>query len=171
MTVNFTLMGTMHLRLLTLKDMIFWDSREVRAQECRMRAITNDPTPGTEVILIKGPVQPSYQHCPDRRKMQSRSFEPTHETESRGTPWTDSCTIGQHTPLLEQKALTKTIRTHCRDLPPNRKKLIELVQLLNHCQRTSLGRKFMIHAPSHRLLTALVADENEWLEDAPRRQG
>jgi len=37
------------------KSRIYWDCRKARDRKCSVRAMTNDPRPGKDIVLFKGP--------------------------------------------------------------------------------------------------------------------
>ena len=60
--------GFVYVKSRTSKDhdKIYWDCRKVRSKECRARAITDVPAPGSAVVVLKGPVQSPHEHAPNR---------------------------------------------------------------------------------------------------------
>lgn len=148
--------GYIYVRSRSANGRIYWDCRNVRKRECSARAITNEPKPGEEVVIFKGPQDSVHTHAPNReetkavvvtqdlkRKATEHPGQPPSQILRNELPSVSTAVLSQ---MPEREALNKAMRRARRkNLPPNPRSLGEMGAVPERFQRTLLGERFLIY--------------------------
>lgn len=148
--------GYVYLRSSVTEEKIYWDCNRVRNGHCTARAITNNPTLPTDVIVLKGPSESKHTHAPNQEEVKAQEITYTPKTKAadnleisaaqlhRTELEEVSCDVLSQLPECE--AWKKQIsRERRKDLPTNPKSLQELQELPEAYQKNRQGEKFLIY--------------------------
>ena len=83
---KFYIDGYTYVRSREAKGRIYWDCRKVRSGECSARAVTNNPKPGEEVVVYKGPAESMHNDVPNREEVAAEKLTQTLKRKALENP-------------------------------------------------------------------------------------
>lgn len=171
--------GYVYVRSRARGDRVYWDCQRTKRKECQGRAVTNQPRPGEEIVVYRGPAESPHLHAPNQEEVSAVRLTQTLKRKAADNPGQPPSQIlraelplvseGVLSQLPEREALAKLMRRERRRrLPTNPRSLQELGELPREFQRTFLDERFLIYDSRDENVEEEEEDEAEDTEQRDR---
>lgn len=148
--------GYVYVRSRVRGNRAYWDCQRTKMKQCTARAVSNNPKPGEDVVIYRGPTVSVHSHPPNReeaaaikvtqslkRKAAENPGQPPSQILRTELPLVSHAVLSQ---LPEREALAKAMRRERRrHLPTNPRSLRELEDIPERFQKTFLNERFLMY--------------------------